>query len=163
MERNSDIILMQCYAPLLVNVNPGAWQWRPDLIGYDALSAYGSPSYHAIQMFSRNLGDELLPVQLTDTSVHACATRDSKTGEVFLKLVNPQPNPQHLRLDINGVASLAPKAAVTTLAASPDDTNSIDHPRRVVPVITTLRGLHPSFTYNFPPHSVVVLKLKARR
>jgi len=163
MERNSDIILMQCYAPLLVNVNPGAWQWRPDLIGYDALSAYGSPSYYAIQMFSRNLGDELLPVQLTDTSVHASATRDSKTGEVFLKLVNPQPNPQNLRLDIKGVRSLAPKATVTTLAASPDDTNSIDHPRRVAPVVTALRGPHPSFTYTLPPHGVVALRLKARR
>ena len=49
MERNSDIIKMQCYAPLLVNVNPGAWQWRPDLIGYDALSSYGSPSYYAFR------------------------------------------------------------------------------------------------------------------
>jgi alpha-N-arabinofuranosidase len=113
-------------------------------------------------MFSRNLGDEILPVQLTDTPVHASATRDSKTGEVFLKLVNPQPNPQHLRLDIKGVASLAPKATVTTLAASPDDTNSIDHPRRVAPVITTHRGLRPSFTYTLPPHGIVVLKLKAR-
>ena len=95
MERNSDLILMQCYAPLFVNVNPGARQWRPNLIGYDALSAYGSPSYYAIQMFSRNLGDEILPVQSTDTSIQACATRDSKTGEIFLKLVNPQPNPQN--------------------------------------------------------------------
>ena len=114
-------------------------------------------------MFSRNLGDEILPVQLTDTSVHACATRDSKTGEIFLKLVNPQPNPQNLRLDIRGVASLTRKTTVATLAASPDDTNSIDHPRRVVPVITTLRGLHPSFTYTLPPHSIVALKAKARR
>ena len=60
MERNSDLIKMQCYAPLFVNVNPGARQWRPDLIGYDAISAYGSPSYYAIQMFSRNVGDEIL-------------------------------------------------------------------------------------------------------
>ena len=60
MERNSDLIKMQCYAPLFVNVNPGARQWRPDLIGYNAISAYGSPSYYAIQIFSRNLGDEIL-------------------------------------------------------------------------------------------------------
>src|SRR5262249_43792385 len=32
MERNADLIKMQCYAPLLVNVNQGARQWRPDLI-----------------------------------------------------------------------------------------------------------------------------------
>ncbi len=43
LERNSDIIMMSSYAPLLTNVNPDAMQWAPDLIGYDALSAYGSP------------------------------------------------------------------------------------------------------------------------
>ena len=60
MEKNSDIVVMNCYAPLLVNVNPGARQWRPNLIGYDALRVYGSPSYHAIKMFSTHLGDEIL-------------------------------------------------------------------------------------------------------
>src|SRR2546423_14630252 len=69
MERNSDLIKMHCYAPLLVNVNPGARQWRPDLIGYDALSCYGSPSYYAFQMFSRNVGDELLAVKSSGTSI----------------------------------------------------------------------------------------------
>ena len=88
MERNSDPIRMQCYAPLFVNVNSGARQWRPDLIGYDALSAYGSPSYYAIHLFSRNFGDQILSVVSKDTSVQGCATRDSKTGEIILKLVN---------------------------------------------------------------------------
>ena len=46
MERNSDIVTMQCYAPLFVNVNER--QWRPNLIGYDALTSYGSPSYYAL-------------------------------------------------------------------------------------------------------------------
>src|SRR5204862_4547424 len=90
MERNSDLVIMHCYAPLLVNVNPGARQWRPDLIGYDALGSYGSPSYYAIQMFSRNVGDEILPVHGTATSVQGTVTRDSRTGEIFIKLVNPQ-------------------------------------------------------------------------
>src|SRR5439155_17344538 len=68
MERNSDLVTMQCYAPLLVNVNPGARQWRPNLIGYDALNAYGSPSYYAIRMFSRNHGDEILKASLAGSS-----------------------------------------------------------------------------------------------
>ena len=57
MEKNSDIVVMNCYAPMFVNVNPGARQWRPNLIGYDGLRVYGSPSYHAIKMFSTHLGD----------------------------------------------------------------------------------------------------------
>jgi alpha-N-arabinofuranosidase len=160
MERNSDLILMQCYAPLLVNVNPGARQWRPDLIGYDALSAYGSPSYYAIQMFSRNIGDEILPAASANTSVQGAATRDSKTGEVFIKLVNPQPTPESLQVVLKGITSLASKTTVLILSAAPEETNSIEHPRNVVPATMTLTGLHPVFSYTLPPHSIVVLKLK---
>ena len=69
MERNSDLIKMNCYAPMFVNVNPGARQWWPDLIGYDGLSAYGLPSYYAIRIFSRNLGDEFLATASTGTAV----------------------------------------------------------------------------------------------
>jgi alpha-N-arabinofuranosidase len=161
MERNSDLILMQCYAPLFVNVNPGARQWRPDLIGYDALSAYGSPSYYAFQMFSRNLGDEILSVASTETSVQGAATRDRKTGEIFIKLINPEPKPELLRLELKGIGSLASKASAITLTAAPEATNSIEHPRSVIPVTTTLRNLQPAFSYTLPPHSIVVLKLNS--
>lgn len=162
MERNSDVIQMQCYAPLFVNVSPGARQWRPDLIGYDALTAYGSPSYYALQMFSRNLGDEILPVEGVETAVQGTATRDSKTGEIFLKLVNPQDKAEALNIECKGVATTASKGSVTTLAASPEATNSIEQPREVIPVTKTLRHVRPAFTYTLPPHSVVLLKLRAK-
>jgi alpha-N-arabinofuranosidase len=162
LERNADVIKMQCYAPLLVNVNPGARQWRPNLIGYDALSTYGSPSYYAIQMFSRNLGDEILPVTPSGTSVQGCATRDSKTGKIIIKLVNPELAPQSLLIEIKSITSLKSKATVITLAGNPKDTNSLGRPRNVVPVTTTLRGVKPCFTYTLPPTSIVVIKLRAR-
>jgi len=162
MERNSDLIKMQCYAPLLVNVNPGARQWRPDLIGYDAISAYGSPSYHAIRMFSRNLGDEILNTSSLETSIQGCATRDSGSGEIFLKLVNPHAAAQPLRIEIKGVKALASKASAITLTGNLDDSNSITQPRKIVPVTKTVRGVKPAFTYTLPPHSIVVLKLKER-
>ncbi len=160
MERNSDLIKMQCYAPLFVNVSPGARQWRPDLIGYDALSAYGSPSYYAIRMFSRNLGDEILDTSSLETPVQGCATRDSKTGEIFLKLVNPQATTEPLKIEINGVAAIAPKAVAIVLAGKLEDSNSITQPRKVIPVTETVRHLKPDFSYTMPPHSIVVLTLK---
>jgi alpha-N-arabinofuranosidase len=72
LEKNSDAVPMQCYAPLLVNVNPAdtakgyskAWQWNTNLIGYDALRSFGSPSYHAQVMLAKNQGDVVLPTQL---------------------------------------------------------------------------------------------------
>lgn len=159
MERNSDLIKMQSYAPMFVNVNPGARQWRPNLIGYDAISVYGSPSYYAIQMFSRNVGDQILPVAPFATAVQGCATRDSKTGHIFVKLVNPGETAEVLDLRIKGVASLAAKAGAITLAGNPEDSNSITDPKKVAPVTTTVRNVKPQFTYTLPPHSIVVLKL----
>lgn len=161
MERNSDLILMQCYAPLFVNVNPGARQWRPNMIGYDTVSAYGSPSYYAFQMFSRDVGDEILSATSSETSVQGCATRDSKTGEIILKLVNPQTNAVSLNVEIKGVTKLNPKGSAITLAGKPEDTNSLTDPRKIVPTAKTVRRIKPSFVYSMPPHSIVVLKLKA--
>ena len=88
MEKNSDIVVMNCYAPMFVNVNAGARQWRPNLIGYDGLRVYGSPSYHAIKMFSTYLGDQILKATPTETEVMVSATRDSRSGVIYVKLVN---------------------------------------------------------------------------
>jgi alpha-N-arabinofuranosidase len=61
MERNADIVQIHCYAPLFVNVNPSGMQWKSDLIGYDALTSYGSPAYHAQKLFSHYIGDMVVP------------------------------------------------------------------------------------------------------
>jgi alpha-L-arabinofuranosidase len=57
LERNSDLIIMASYAPLLVNVNPGGMEWATDLIGFDVSRTYGSPSYYAQCIFAGHIGD----------------------------------------------------------------------------------------------------------
>lgn len=75
MERNADVVAMQCYAPLLANVNledrekgyPRGWQWGYNLIGYDALQSFGSPSYYAQVMLAQNRGDVALTTKFDIT------------------------------------------------------------------------------------------------
>lgn len=162
MENNSDIVVMNCYAPLLVNVSPGARQWRPNLIGYDALRVYGSPSYYAIKMFSTHLGDEILATTATDTGVLVSATRNSRAGTIYVKLVNPADADAPVAVDVRGGGTLASTATAVTLAADPAATNSIDAPEAVVPVTSTVAGVKPGFIYNVPPHAIVVLMLQTR-
>jgi alpha-N-arabinofuranosidase len=152
---------MQCYAPLLVNVNPGARQWRPNLIGYDALHSFGSPSYYAICMFSQNLGDQILKATLNNSPVAYSVTKDSAKGVIYIKLVNAQTTPQTLKLNIQG-AKLKRKGTVTTLTAAPDATNSIDKPTNIVPAVTKLAKVESSFDYTVPADSIVVLQVTAR-
>src|ERR1019366_4871703 len=74
MERNSDLIVMASYAPLFVNVNPGGMQWQSNLIGYNAASSYGSPSYYAQVLFAGHVGTEVVASELQgagDRLVHS--------------------------------------------------------------------------------------------
>jgi alpha-L-arabinofuranosidase len=158
MERNSDLVIMHCYAPLLVNVSPGARQWRPNLIGYDALRVYGSPSYHAIKLFATHLGDEILKASAADTDVLVSVTRDSRARTLYVKLVNPGSAAAPVRLDITG-AALRPAGTALTLAGDPQDTNSIDAPERVLAKTSQVTGVRSGFTYTVPANAIVVLEL----
>jgi alpha-N-arabinofuranosidase len=162
MEKNADIVIMHCYAPLLVNVSPGARQWRPNLIGYDPLRVYGSPSYHAIKMFSTNVGDEILKATTSDTPVLTSVTRDSRTGKVFVKLVNATDANAPVQLNLPGLKGVASTATAQTLAADPQATNSIDAPVRVVPVMSKVSGVKSGFTYTVPAQGIVTLVLETR-
>ncbi len=62
IERNSDVVVLAAYAPLFVNVNDRAW--NPDLIGFDSLRVYGTPSYYVQKLFSRYRGTHVLPTQV---------------------------------------------------------------------------------------------------
>ena len=161
MERNSDFVTMQCYAPLFVNVNDR--QWRPDLIGYDALRSFGAPSYYAFRMFSRNVGDTILKADLSESNlVQGTVTRDSKSGIIYMKLVNLQSAAQPVKIEIKGVRSVGHTAEVETLAADPSDTNSMDAPEKVIPVKGKIEKVKPAFTYTLAPNSITVLKLRGK-
>ncbi len=67
LERNSDVVVMAAYAPLLVNLNHRAW--NPDLINFDSSKWYGLPSYYVQQLFSEHRGDVTLPIAVQTTSV----------------------------------------------------------------------------------------------
>jgi alpha-L-arabinofuranosidase len=163
LERNSDVVLLEAYAPMLVNVNSGASQWPTNLIGYDALQSYGSPSYYVQQMFSGNHGDVVLPSTLTTTGngseVYASVTRDSGSGTIYLKVVNLAGEVQPLKVTINGDDVASAGQAIVLTSRSPQDTNTLTAPRTIVPVTTRAGDLGRSFDYRFQPYSVTVLQI----
>jgi alpha-N-arabinofuranosidase len=64
-----------------VNLNPGGGQWQTDLIGYDAVKSFGSPSYWAQVMFANNKGDQVLPYTgLTPQTLPPAATAPAAGG-----------------------------------------------------------------------------------
>ena len=190
MERNSDIVLLSCYAPLFVNVSQlngqgRSMQWASDLIGYDALTSYGSPSYYAQKMFSTLHGDQILatdsqniptregqpraqsggnvaPRQLRQ--IFFDATRDNQSGIIYLKVVNAAGTAKQINIQINGAQKIeAEGEAVVLAASSPNDTNSLEQPQRIVPRTERADHLSADFMHEFPPYSISVLKMMAKR
>ena len=162
MERNADLIVMASYAPLFVNVNPGGMQWATDLIGYDALSIYGSPSYWAQVLFGKYLGTEVVPATLTNAGsrVFASATRDEKRRKLFVKVVNPTSDEASLTIALEGIGQVKRDAMLITLSGkTPNATNSITHPDAVVPVEHRIEVAGPKFEEKFAPYSINVLEL----
>jgi alpha-L-arabinofuranosidase len=193
LERNSDLVVMASYAPLFVNVSDlargGSMQWRCDLIGYDALRSYGSPSYYVQKMFSRHHGDEVLATRAENIPTRAWqpparrrrgfeqprpaprqldqlffdATRNGRTGTVYVKVVNCLDTPQPVKFEISGCSLASNGKAIVLKGKSLRDTNSIHKPRNIVPVKEDVTGLNSSFTRTFPPYSITVLELRTSK
>jgi alpha-N-arabinofuranosidase len=165
MERNSDLIVMASYAPMLVNVNPGAMQWRTNLIGYDALQSYGSPSYYAQVLFGSYVGQEVLDSSVTNAGprFYYSVTRDAAKGKIYLKLVNATTAEQPLEIDLAGAHNVGATAELHTLqAATRDATNTIDHPKNIVPVSSRISVSGANFRHTVPALAIQVLELDAK-
>ncbi len=167
LERNADIIKMTCFAPIFVNVNQGGMQWPSDLMGYDALNSYGSPSYYVQGMLSENLGEDLLASEIVNVpvneetgfeDVYYNTTKDA--DYIYLKVVNVAGTAYPFQASIDGVKKILPTATVTTLKSESDmDTNSIDAPTNIVPTTSVEKGFGKQFAYTLPPYSVTIFKL----
>src|ERR1017187_6594138 len=168
LERNADVVRMASYAPLFANTE--AWQWTPDLIWVNSLQVYVTPNYYVQQLFSRNHGDVVLPVKLdgVETSAvgiqnfYASAARDDQTGEIILKIVNPEADASTVEIKLAGLAQVGAEGKAITLAGDLDAVNSMDEPGKILPVESKFATAAANFTYAFPARSMTVLRIKTR-
>ncbi len=165
LERNSDLVIMASYAPLLVNVSPLAAQWGTNLIGYNALDSYGSPSYYAQVMFGSYLGNQVVASRMSDAGplLFESVTRDEAAHALYIKIVNAAPRPQALTLRVEGARAVARQGTLVTLEArSTHAANSIDHPDRVVPRTEEVDWLGADAHHVFAPYSISVIEMRVR-
>ncbi|WP_406214545.1 alpha-L-arabinofuranosidase C-terminal domain-containing protein [Streptomyces canus] len=87
-------------------------------------------------------------------------TKDQKTGDLIVKVVNAQNAAARTAIDLGG-AKVASRARVTTLAAGPDAVNS-ETSTAVAPVRSTFDGVAGKFSYTFPANSVTFLRIRQR-
>jgi len=129
LERNGDIVSMASYAPLLAK--EGHTQWNPDLIYFDNLTVKPTVNYYVQQMYGLNAGDEYLPVtvRLSDPSgdiakrLPVSVVKDSKTGDLIVKLVNILPAATRTNIRLDGVVVADTHAVKTVLSGALEDTD----------------------------------------
>ena len=93
LERNSDMVVMAAYAPLFCK--KGFNKWNSNLIWFDNRGMWRSCNYWYQQLFSV-AGDrafEMSPAMngdVKDERIYSSPTIDTKTGEIFIKMVNAE-------------------------------------------------------------------------
>ncbi|MBD1393372.1 carbohydrate binding domain-containing protein [Mucilaginibacter sp. ZB1P21] len=166
LERNADVVHMASYAPLFAHVD--AWQWRPDLIWFDNLRSYGSPSYYVQQLFSLNKGTDVVPLLQKGEMVsgkdgyYATASIDKGTNELIIKFVNSGATAQPVKFNIEGGKSYGKTATVITLrSADKAAENSLAAPTAISPVKSLINVDGKAVNVTVEPLTFKVIRLKA--
>ncbi len=133
VERNSDVVLMASYAPLLARKDYA--QWAPDLIWFSDEKVCRTPNYYVQQFFSLYTGDRELVLEdceeAEERGVFASASQDDK--HIYLKLVNTTDDRKPILLQSDLIPAGA-EVTVITLSGNPEDYNDFIHPDKIQPV-----------------------------
>lgn len=178
LERNGDVVRMASYAPLLANRYHTSW--NPDLIYFTNFSIVTTVNYYVQQLFAVNAGDMYYPGIIsfqgrdaaTDTLVAASCVKDSKTGDIILKIVNAGPTNTMANIRLSKISGLSKmgnpsktggfhrKAALYVLTGKPDAKNTAEDPDHIMPSRTDI-DVDKNFSYPVPAYSFSVIRISA--
>ena len=160
LERNGDVVHMTSYAPLLAK--DGRTQWNPDLIYFNNREVRPTTGYYVQKLYGQHAGDHYIPSQVNldnqdsrvKLRVGSSIVRDSKTGDVIVKLVNLLPVSIETDVRLPGVDGIQSSATRTVLAGAPEATP--------LPVTDTIEA-GTSFKQELPAYSFTVIRLKTQK
>lgn len=168
MERNSDLVTMTSFAPLLENANNR--RWPVNLIRFNSETVIGRSSYYVQKMASTNrptynVQNSLNSGKRDSLSLHFISSGiDESTGELILKFVNGNDKPYTAAFELNGVSGVKRKGQVITLsAANGKEENSFEEPEKIYPQKSSFSKFDKSFTYEFSPFSYTILRIRIKK
>ena len=167
LERNADVVRMASYAPLFPHAD--AWSWAPDLIWFDNLRSFGTPSYYVQKIFGTNTGTRIVPVTINGEiaaarhGLYASASLDGRTNEIVVKVVNSEAVAKPVRLAIKGTAPRGDVRMVMLASTGLQAENSLDQPARVAPVESRLTLGAADLRLELQPQSATVVRLPKGR
>jgi len=163
MERNSDLVKMCSYAPLLQHESDTTWAVNLIIMSPDKV--YGRSSYYVQKMLSENRPDVNLTTTFSDAGEklrhYAIAGYDKKTNEIIIKVVNGESTTLKTIIDLKNAGELAEEGkAIVLSASSAKEENSFSEPLKISPAAKRISSIKNSFEYEFKPYSFTVLRIK---
>jgi len=164
LERNSDIVIMACYAPLFGHVDN--LSWRPDGIYFDGLQSFATPAWWVQHLFSNNQGDTYIPTSSDANEgrphekIFHVASKKTDTNTLILKIVNT--NTEDIAIDsvqLSGVTSTK-GGSMTLLTRGGYDENDLGEPLRISPTVQSFNVTSNSFAYTAPAFSLTILEIQ---
>ncbi len=150
LERNGDVVVMSSYAPLLAK--DGHHNWNPDMIYFnnDSITAL-TPSYHVQRLWGNSSGNQWIESKIDidkglSYRVSASVVRDTKSGKIYLKLVNALP--AQLTINVDGL-QIPDGAAMEEIVGQVTDEN-------IIPTKATTSGQQQTLK----PYSVRVIEIE---
>ncbi len=159
LERNGDIVHMTSYAPLLAKEKHT--QWNPDLIYFNNREVKPTTGYYVQQLYGEHAGDRYIPSQIkldnqderVKLRVASSIVRDTKTGDLIVKLVNLLPVSVDTDIQLPAIGSIQTAASRTLLTGTPESTP--------VPVTDTIE-VGEAFKQELPAYSFTVIRIKTK-
>ncbi|PTY07100.1 alpha-N-arabinofuranosidase [Opitutaceae bacterium EW11] len=161
-ERNGDVVALASYAPLLAR--RGHTQWTPDMIYFTATDVVLTANYYVQQMVGQNQGDVYLTTDLAKAAgrklLTASSVRDTRTGDLIVKIVNGDSTPAALSIRLAGLPAGNHRALRTVLANLQADAVNPDGQAPVVRPDTAEMSVAPEFAMEVPANSFTVLRIR---
>jgi len=165
LERNAEVVVMASYAPLFAHAE--GWQWTPDMIWVDNLTAYGTPNYYVQKMFATNRGTHVLPILADEkpltgqNDLYATAALDEASNEIILKIVNTSDKAQQKEIVVEGVKKVGSKGKMSVLKSNDlAALNSLENPKALSPVDEEIKAKGNKLDITFAPYSVNIIRVK---
>ena len=156
LERNSDVVAMASYAPLLAR--EGMQQWTPDLIWFNAREVLLTPNYYVQQMFASTVGDQVVQSELDGLNkrIYHIVTRTE--DRLYVKLVNVSDYADSMTLNLKNVPDGL--ASVTRLTGDKKAVNTFQNKDRVAPEKSRVTLENGSVSLELPAYSLTILTFK---
>ncbi len=182
LERNSDMVVMAAYAPLLCK--KGFNKWNSNLVWFDNRGLWRTTNYFYMSMFANNTGDRAFETSqfsagapgvsgaAVDSLVYISATVDTRGGTLYVKAVNAEAREKITEVTVDGGgryrATLEYLSSEDTSIKNQGDQNyyagapggsAVSYDEPVVPRTLDLGVVSGRFIVTLPLNSVNVIKL----